>query len=126
MDSKPISDLIGDNSIVGAAGVTALAILYKIWKILKRDRKEDNLSDAERALRDEIRQDAKDLRASYSALEKTHRDDQLRIIELSSKLSTLESACHICKANHPENCPLTENCPLIKHFKENTNHDATN
>lgn len=119
MDSKPITDLISDNSIVGAAGLSALALLYKIWEILKRDRKEENLSDIERALRDEIRQDVKDLRASYSALEKLHHDDQLRIIELTSKLSTLESAFHICKANHPETCPL------IKHFKEKTNHVAT-
>lgn len=120
MESKSITDLISDNSIVGAAGLSAIAILYKIWEILKRDRKEDNLSNAERALRDEIRQDAKDLRASYGALEKLHQGDQIRIIELSSKLSTLESAFQICKANHPEICPL------IKHFKENTNHDATN
>lgn len=119
MDSKPISDLIGDNSIVGAAGLSAIAILYKIWGIFKRDRKEDNLSDAERALRDEIRQDAKDLRSSYNALEKTHQDDQLRIIELSLKLSTLESTFQICKANHPENCPI------INHFKENINHVTT-
>lgn len=119
MDSKPITDLISENSIVGAAGISAIAILYKIWGILKRDRKEENLSDAERALRDEIRQDAKDLRASNSELEKLHHSDQLRIIELSSRLSTLESAFQICKASHPEICPL------IKHFKEKPNHVAT-
>ena len=68
MDEKTIASFISDNALTGALSGGALAFLYKIWRILKKDRKEDNLDEVERALRDEMRNDIKTLKEENKTL----------------------------------------------------------
>jgi len=99
MDENQIGNYISSNSMVGAGIAATLATLYKIWQILKKDRKEDNLDNAERSLRDELRLEVKDLRALNEKL-------RLENITLHEDVADLRAQFRFCQANHPTICPL--------------------
>lgn len=114
MDQNLIFDLIKDNSVVGAAGSAALVLLYKIWRILQADRKEDNLDQAEKEFRDEMRTDIKELREHLKLCE----EEKSKILEKMAKQQQLIAAIHaqirICQMSptRPTACPLLENFTL--------------
>lgn len=110
---EAILKAISDNSVAGATGAAALAFLYKIWIILKRDRKEDDLDNAERSFREEIRQELKDLRGANEKLRKLNedlmkekRECEERIAAFQARLEWLEICFAHCKETHPPECPL--------------------
>ena len=98
--------LVAEN--IGSAGIGAavLAILYKVWNILKTDRKEDNLSEAERQFRDESRKDLKELREHNKRLEDEKHTCEEQISNLLARIRWLETFFSFCKSNHPAECPL--------------------
>ena len=101
MDDNAIGKLISDNSVLGASVAAALAMLYKVWQILKKDRKEDNLDNAERSLRDELRQEVVSLRVINDKLREENN-------VLHQDVAELKAAFKICQANHPVICPLVQ------------------
>lgn len=113
MDEQTAINFIADNSVVGATGAAALAFLYKIWRVLKVDRKEDNLDNAERSFREEIRAEVKELRALNDQLHRMNEkiqqekhDCEVMITVLQARLKWLEVCFFQCQENHPGNCPL--------------------
>lgn len=113
-NANAIFDLIKDNSVVGAAGSAAMVLLYKIWRILKADRKEDNLDQAEKQFRDEMRTDIKELREHL----KTCEEDKLKMLEKMAKQQQLIAQIHaqirVCQSSaiRPAVCPLVDNLPI--------------
>lgn len=114
MDETTITKFIADHSVVGATGAAALAFLYKIWRVLKVDSKGDNLDNAERSFRDEIRAEVKDLRALNDQLHKMNEQLQREkcecedmILDLQTRLKWLEVCFYQCQKNHPHDCPLS-------------------
>lgn len=99
MDEKTIASFISDNALTGALSGGALAFLYKIWRILKKDRKEDNLDEVERALRDEMRNDIKTLKEENKTLKEENQ-------RLHQELSELKASFRLCQTNHPVVCPI--------------------
>lgn len=114
MDQNLIFDLIKDNSVVGAAGSAALVLLYKIWRILQADRKEDNLDQAEKEFRDEMRSDIKQLREHLKLCE----EEKSKILEKMAKQQQVIAGIHtqirICQLSptRPATCPLLDRFPL--------------
>jgi septal ring factor EnvC (AmiA/AmiB activator) len=114
MDQNFIFDLIKDNSVVGAAGSAALVLLYKIWRIIQSDRKGDNLDQAEKEFRDEMRTDIKQLREHLKSCE----EEKSKILEKMSKQNRMLSAMHaqirVCQLSpdRPTTCPLLERFPF--------------
>lgn len=90
MDQNLVFDLIKDNSVVGAAGSAALVLLYKIWRILQADRKEDNLDQAEKEFRDEMRSDIKQLREHLKLCE----EEKSKILEKMAKHQRFLATLH--------------------------------
>lgn len=88
--------------------VGALAFLYKIWRILRKDRKEDSLDDTERLLREEMRNDIKALKEENKILKEENQ-------KLHEELSALRASFKVCESNHPAICPIFRNI-----------HDASN
>lgn len=101
MDENQIGTFVSSNSVVGAGIAAALATLYKIWQILKTDRKEANLDNAERSLRDELRIEVKELRDLNEKL-------RLENIVLHESVADLKAQFKFCQANHPTICPLVK------------------
>lgn len=101
MANGDFTDLVSSNSVLGASIAAALAMLYKVWQILKRDRKEDALDNAGRALRDELRAELKSLK------EDNHRllSENLKMHE---SLAQLKAAFTVCKSSHSTICPLLQ------------------
>lgn len=79
--------------------VGSLAFLYKIWRIIKKDRKEDNLETFEKAYREEIKNDNKQLKDEIKTLKEENQ-------KLHEELAELRASFNICKNNHPSVCPI--------------------
>lgn len=62
MDEKTIITTISDNSLMAATGSAAFVFFYKFWRILKTDKKNDDLNEAEKNFREEIRAEIKTLK----------------------------------------------------------------
>ena len=99
MSDDSFTNLISNNSVFGASIAAALAMLYKVWQILKKDRKEDNLDNAERSLRDELRQELKTIKEENSKLREENNI-------LHHELAELKASFSICKKTHADICPL--------------------
>lgn len=108
MDQKAIFDLIADNSVVGAAGSVALVLLYKIWRILQTDKREDNLDAAEKEFREEMRKDIKELREQLKKCEEEKDKIYARISNYNLMLSRVQSVIHHCNLSHPDGCPISQ------------------
>lgn len=87
-------------------GVAALAFLYKIWRILQADRKEDNLDNAERSFRDEIREELREIKEDKRKCEEEKHLLTQDIMRLQKDLAELQANFKICSLAHPPNCPL--------------------
>lgn len=90
---------ISNNAVIGGSAAAALAMLYKVWQILKKDRKEDNLDNVERSLRDELRAEIKVIKEENQKIRKEN-------IELHEELANLKAAFSVCKSSRPPQCPL--------------------
>jgi hypothetical protein len=121
---KTMGALIADNSIVGAAIAAGLAFLYKIWRILKADRKEDDLDAAERKFRDEMRQEIKDLRTSNAEIKREEEDCKKQYIALQAHVQWVENCLELCQKKHPSDCPLIEHWSGIKFGQMGNKKDA--
>jgi len=113
MDEKSIIEFISSHSVFGAGAAAILAMLYKIWRILKVDRKEDSLDNAERKLRDELRDEIKVLKEDIKILSNevrilrdTHIQCQDENAALKGRIKWLETCLRYCQLNHPPECPL--------------------
>ena len=91
---------------VGAGAAAVLAMLYKIWCILKVDRKEDSLDNAERKLRDELRDEIKVLKEDIKILSNevrilrdTHIQCQDENAALKGRIKWLETCLRYCQLN---------------------------
>lgn len=99
MADDNFANLISNNSVLGASIAAALAMLHKVWQILKKDRKEDNLDNAERSLRDELRQELKVIKEENVKLREENNI-------LHQELAELKASFVVCKKTHPDICPL--------------------
>ena len=101
MDNGNLPEIISNNSVFGASVAAILAMLYKVWQILKKDRKEDNLDNAERSLRDELRSELKGIKdENYQLRSENHT--------LHEELAELKAAFNLCQKTHPRTCPLLQ------------------
>ena len=112
VEEKQIIDFLSSHSIVGAGIAAVLAFVYKLWRILKTDRKEDNLDNAERSLRDELRDEVKTLKEEIVKLREqiaSLAEHNAQCLDENAKLRGrvywLESMYAICVQNHPTICP---------------------
>lgn len=99
MSDDSFTSLVSNNSVFGASIAAALAMLYKVWQILKKDRKKDNLDNAERSLRDELRQELKTIKEENSKLREENNI-------LHQELAELKASFSVCKKTHADICPL--------------------
>lgn len=93
------TDIVSNNSVLGASLAATLAMLYKVWQILKRDRKEDNLDNAERSLRDELRQELSQLRTINEKLREENA-------QLHNEIAELKASFRLCQSSRPPSCPI--------------------
>lgn len=89
-------------------GAAALAFLYKIWRILQTDRKVDNLDNAEREFRDEMRDEIKSLKDDKRKCEDEKERLYDSVHEFQKRIASFEAAIRICQQTHPSECPLLE------------------
>lgn len=117
MDEKALMSFVSDNSILGATGVAALAFLYKIWRILQSDRKEDDLDSAERTFRNEMREEIKSLKEDRHQCEEEKNILYKQIFEFQKQLANFQAAFRLCHSSHPDTCPL------LRRSSENQNDE---
>lgn len=120
MEEKQIIDFLSSHSIVGAGIAAVLAFVYKLWRILKTDRKEDDLDNAERSLRDELRIEVKLLKEEVVKLREqvaTLAEHNAQCLDdnakLKGKVYWLESMYAVCIQNHPDICPHAQHMANI-------------
>ena len=102
MSNTNIPEFISNNSVLGASITAALAMVYQMWKILKKDRKEDNLDNAERVFREELRNEIKLIKEENRLLREENN-------KLHQELAELKAAFNLCKnSTHPANCPFMQ------------------
>jgi len=106
-ESFDLIKYISDNSVVGATGTAALLLLYKIWRMLQTDRKGDNLDNAERAFRDEMRGDIKGLKESLKSCEDEKDKLHAQIEVLTNKIARIHTAVSLCTNREHGSCPIT-------------------
>ena len=99
MTDDSFTNLVSNNSVFGASIAASLALLYKVWQILKKDRKEDNLDNAERSLRDELRQELKTIKEENGKLREENNI-------LHQELAELKASFSVCRETHADICPL--------------------
>lgn len=110
MDQNLLFDLVKDNSVVGAAGSAALVLLYKIWRIIQADRKEDDHDQAEKEFRNEMRIDIKELRDRLKNCESERDAVMQKMIMQQKNIAEIEARIKICQLSphRPEVCPILE------------------
>lgn len=97
-------------------GSAALVLLYKIWRIIQADRKEDNLDQAEKEFRNEMRSDIKELREHLKMCE----DEKGKILEKMAKqqqvIASIHAAIRVCQltSTRPDTCPMLERLHLLE------------
>ena len=94
MDEKSLVSYVTENALTGTLGATMLALLYKMWRILKTDRKVDDLDSNERAFRDELRQEIVLLKDEKKILEEKNKT-------LLDEHSELKAALLLCQKKCP-------------------------
>jgi hypothetical protein len=80
---------IGTPETVGA-GFIGLAILYKVWRVLKSDRNQDNGNEAQSKLRDDLIQLVKDLTVRCDNFAAQRNDYMVENAELKAQIAALE------------------------------------
>lgn len=98
MSDFDVGGMVSNNSVLGASIAAALAMLYKVWQILKKDRKEDNLDNAERSLRDELRIELKILKEEN---QKMREENYL----LHQELADFKAAISVCRSTRSSRTP---------------------
>lgn len=98
MSDFDVGTMVSNNSVLGASIAAALAMLYKVWQILKKDRKEDNLEYAERSLRDELRAELKILKEEN---QKIREENHL----LHQELADFKAAISVCRSTRSSRTP---------------------
>lgn len=99
------SDL-AQHSAIGIAIAGILAAVYKVWQILKQDRNTENLGDAERDFREEMRKDSATLRSLIKELVAENKRCNDDMAAVKSRLTWLEDCFGKCIKMRPDTCPL--------------------
>ena len=101
-------------------GSAALVLLYKIWRIIQADRKEDNLDQAEKEFRNEMRSDIKELREQLKKCEEEKSRILAKVAHQQKLLAEIHAGIRLCKLS-----PIRpERCPMIERFaEEERSHD---
>lgn len=100
--------LISDNSLVSASIISGIALLYKIYRILKSDTKIDELDEVERLIRSELRDEILSLKKEIKEL----IEDQKTLFIKNKELEQLILELRI----HIKTCSLKDECPLKEIF----------
>jgi hypothetical protein len=108
MDTLDFTSILSSSPIIGSAGAAAMIILYKLWRLLQADRKEDNLDEAERLFRDEMRSDIKSLRDLLKDCDQARNDMQNKILKLQRLLGRIQAVVELCRQNRPTGCPIDQ------------------
>lgn len=101
-----IENEISQTSVIGIAIAGILAAVYKVWQILKQDRNTENLGDAERDFREEMRKDSATLRSLIKELAAEHKRCNDDMAAVQSRLTWLEDCFGKCIKMRPDTCPL--------------------
>lgn len=117
MDER-ISGLLSENEVGGTVSVAVLAIFYKVWRILKSDRKVDDLDNNERSFREELRKEISELRQEKQRLEEMNQ-------KLLFELSELRATIKFCKGVHPESCPIFRNDFPIRPIRKEISNETS-
>jgi hypothetical protein len=108
METINFVNIISSSPVIGTAGGAAMIILYKLWRLLQADRKEDALDEAERLFRDEMRTDIKSLRELLKECDHARADMQNKILKLQKMLGRIQAVVEVCKQTHPSGCPIDQ------------------
>lgn len=87
-----IADFLSDNAVAGGVSVTILVLIYKIYQILKHDKREDNISQLERSIRDELRCEIKELKEAVKILKKSNEKNLHEIVRLKTVIDNNSKA----------------------------------
>lgn len=90
-DENTLIKFIAENSVTGAVGTAIIAFLYKAMRILKSDKKGDDLNNAERELREEMRNEIKELRCEYHELEQEKKKLLVDLSKLQEELARMRA-----------------------------------
>jgi hypothetical protein len=90
-------------------GGAAMAFLYKIWRILQSDRKVDNLDNAERSFREEMRDEIKTLKEDKRKCEDEKEKLYNQVHTFQKNIAEIQVAFKLCQISHPSTCPLLLN-----------------
>lgn len=108
-----MKQFIANNSVLGAGIIAALTFGYKLIRVIKTDKKNDNLDVAERVLRDDLRAEIKDLKEEIARLKEKismliieQEKSNLEKYKMKVTIDILKNNFDFCKHNRPETCPL--------------------
>lgn len=98
--------IISDNSLLSASVLSGIALLYKIYRILKADTKIDELDEVERIIRQELRDEILLLKKEIKELIEDQKSLFLKNKELEKFI--LEMKIHIKTCASKDECPLKD------------------
>jgi len=76
------ASILSENAVIGGASITTMVVIYKIYQILKHDKKEDNISQIEKSIRDELRSEIKELKTTIKDMKKVNEKNLYEIARL--------------------------------------------
>ena len=98
LETEWIRSLISDHALIGGVSITLMVMVYKIYQIIKRDKKEDSISEFETIIRTELRGEILALKAENKKL-------KLKNNELATQVARYQALFENCiQTNLP--CPF--------------------
>lgn len=108
MEKPTITTIMSEYGMLGTGGAIILALIYKIWRILKLDYNIDDLTKIEKEIRDELRCDVKDLKDELKNIQAEHdscEKEKNRILNELQKihhdLTNLNMKVNVCRSENP-------------------------
>ena len=101
-----LTQFFSEKSVIGGAIVGIFVAIYRLWRILKRDSKEDNLDSVEKDIREELREEIKSLKDQNKVLYSDYHKllDDFYILKI--KISHYEKMFELCSQSDTVKCPL--------------------
>ena len=105
-DPTQLTQFFSEKSVIGGAIVGIFVAIYRLWRILKHDSKEDNLDTVEKGLRDELRSEIKTLKDQNKTLYFDYNKLLDEYYSLKIKVVQYERASEMCDQDKTSHCPL--------------------
>lgn len=85
-------------------------MLYKVWRIVKTDRSVDNLDEAEKKFREELKEEIKQLKEENYNYKNLLIDEKIMCNKLTMELLKYKMNRKYCERHNAETCPVLRDC----------------